>query len=150
MSLPIGIGDRTITTTVLVGDGMAPLTAGNMGHVFLQNFVVTFDWSAGKMYLDPLAEDGSIEPFADSPGAAVGLQDGKIIVTSLALGGPADQAGLKLGEVVTAIDGKDVSTISPEAYCQIADADKSELTTANGKRYDISKIKGFFAPEASP
>ena len=147
VTIPVGIGDQEIMATVLVGDGMAPTTAGNMGHVFLKSFVVTFDWSTDTMYLDPISEDGKIELFADAPSANVGFQDGKLVVTTLARGGPADKAGLKLGEVVTAIDGVDVTKFGKDDFCRIADNDHSTLTTEGGKTYDARKIEGFFSAD---
>jgi predicted metalloprotease with PDZ domain len=145
MQLPVKVGDREITTTVFVGDGMAPTTAGNMGHMFLKNFVVTFDWSEKKMYLEPLAKDGSVELISDAQAAGIGLQDGKVIVNSLALGGPADKAGLSLGDVVTKVDGKSVEGINLDTYCDIQKTKPTSATTASGKTYDIGTIKGFLS-----
>ena len=87
---------------------MAPTSDGNMGHLFLKNFIVTFDWTNSMMYLDPLAEDGSIELISNAVGAGVGIQDGKLIVNTLAIGGPADEAGLKSGDVVVEINGRSI------------------------------------------
>jgi carboxyl-terminal processing protease len=38
-------------------------------------------------------------------GVQLGLRDGRIIVTELMPGGPAEQAGVKLGDLITAVDG---------------------------------------------
>lgn len=144
VQLPVKLGDTEVMTTVFVGDGMAPLTAGNMGHLFLQNFVVTFDWSTETMYLDPLADDGSIPVFSDVPAAGVGPQpDGSIKVTSLAVGGHADTEGLKLGTTVAAINGVDVTAVGIDQYCALAEAGIKTITTDAGVVYDVSKIPGF-------
>ena len=112
LDVPIRFGDTEIVTPIVAADGMAPTANGNMGHSFLKNFVVTFDWSNDTMYLDPIAEDGTVPPLPDPPGAGFGLQDGKVIVNALAKGGPADEAGLKMGEVVSSVDGTSVEGIS--------------------------------------
>ncbi|TXS90776.1 PDZ domain-containing protein [Parahaliea maris] len=143
LQLPVNVGGRQINTTVFVGDGMAPTTAGNMGHMFLKNFVVTFDWSQNKMFLDPLAEDGSVEPMSDAKAAGIGLQNGSVIINSLALGGPADKAGLKLGDIVTRVDGNSVEDIALDDYCELLKTQPQSVTTAAGKTYDIGTIKGF-------
>lgn len=144
MQLPIKVGDREITTTVFVGDGMAPTTAGNMGQLFLRNFVVTFDWSQNKMYLDPLAADGSVELLSDAQAAGIGLQSGKVIVNSLALGGPAARAGLSLGDVVTSVDGNSVTGIDLDGYCALQKAKPRSITTEAGLTVDIGTVEGFF------
>ena len=123
---------------------MAPTTAGNMGHMFLKNFVVTFDWSENKMYLEPLAKNGSVELITDAQAAGIGMQGGKVIVNSLALGGPADKAGLSLGAVVTKVDGKSVEGIN-DTYCDIQKTKPQSITTESGKTYDIGTIKGFLS-----
>ncbi len=144
MTIPVGIGGRELDTTVLVGDGMAPSTDGNMGHEFLKDYVVTFDWSTKTMYLDPLPED-QVEPFGTVSSAGFSYMSGNIVVTSIAEGGPADKAGLHLGEEVTAINGGDVSHLSHAEFCQLVDADVSTITTESGKTYDASKIEGFLS-----
>jgi len=143
LRLPVKVGDRELTTTVFVGDGMAPTTAGNMGHLFLKNFIVTFDWSSNMMYLAPLAEDGSVELLADAQAGGIGLQGSKVIVNALALGGPAERAGLSLGDVVTQVDGKVVEGISLDDYCEILKSKPQSVTTAAGQTYDIGTIEGF-------
>lgn len=145
LQIPVKIGDRKITSTVFVGDGMAPTTDGNMGHMFLKNFVVTFDWSTNKMYLEPLAKDGNVELLSDVQAAGIGLQDGKVIVNSLAVGGPAEIAGLSLGEVVTKVDGKSVEGINLDTYCDIQKTKPQSVTTEADRTYDVGTIEGFLS-----
>lgn len=146
MTLPVAIGGEAIEATVLIGDGMAPTTDGNMGHEFLKDYVVTFDWGNTTMYLDPLPED-QVEPFGAVSGVGFNFQDGRIVVTSIANGGPADLAGIELGDVVTAIDGGDVSNFSHAEFCEIIGTDVSTITTEGGDIYDASKIEGFLNSE---
>ncbi len=144
LQLPVGIAGTEITTTVFVGDGMAPGVAGNMGHMFLKDFVVTFDWSSETMYLDPLAEDDVALGMTDSPAAGIGLQpDGSLMVTSMAVGGRADEAGLTLGEKVVAINGTDITSNAPDLYCDLSASGIETITTETGQTYDVSEIEGF-------
>lgn len=57
-----------------------------------------------------------------------------VLVVSIAPDAPADQAGLKPGDIITALDGKSVD--SPEALVKVA----SSLSI--GKDYDISVLRG--------
>lgn len=145
VTLPIRFGETEITTTVIVGDGMAPTTQGNMGHGFLKNFVVTFDWATRTMYLDPLSDDGSVPRLGD--GASVGLaHDGeRVYVSALAKGGPAESAGLTLGEKVARVNGEDVSDMPQADFCGVLETTLETVTTDGGNTYDAGKIKGFFS-----
>lgn len=149
VTLPIRFGETELATTVIVGDGMAPTTQGNMGHGFLKNFVVTFDWSTKMLYLDPLSEDGSVPKIGD--GASVGLgHDGeKVYVSAVARGSPADRAGLTLGETVTHVNGTDVGGIPQADFCDIQELTLETITTEAGKSYDAKMIVGFFAGDRS-
>lgn len=145
VTLPVRFGDTELTTTVVVGDGMAPTTQGNMGHSFLKNFVVTFDWSTRTMYLDPLSDDGSVPPLGDAGSAGMAHTGDEVVVTAIARGGPADAAGLKLGETVTHVDGTDIRGISQADFCTIQDSKPQTITTESGKTYDAASIPGFFS-----
>ena len=141
----IRFGDTELMVPVTVGDGMAPGANGNIGHTFLKNFVVTFDWSTQNIYLDPLFEGNTLPALPDPSGAGIGLQGDQLLVTSLPKGGAADQAGLTLGETVSKVNGKDVSGITQDEFCELQESILSTITTASGKTYDISPIEGFFS-----
>jgi predicted metalloprotease with PDZ domain len=123
---------------------MAPTTQGNMGHSFLKNFVVTFDWPSRTMYLDPLSEDGSVPPLGEAASAGIAHDGDKVIVTAIARGGPADEAGLTLGETVTHVDGTDIRGISQADFCEVQESKPQTITTESGKTYDAGPITGFF------
>jgi hypothetical protein len=144
MTLPIRFGDTELETTVIVGDGMAPTTQGNIGHAFLKNFVVTFDWPNRMIHLDPLADDGSIPPIGDAASAGLAHDGEKVFVSAIARGGPADAAGLELGETVTHVDGRNIRGISQDDYCAIAETEPKTITTESGTTYDAAPIEGFF------
>jgi PDZ domain len=143
-TIPIRFGDRELRVPVTVGDGMAPGVNGNVGHTFLKNFVVTFDWSTQTIHLDPLFEGDTVPALSDPPAAGIGLQGDKLLVNAIAKGGPADRAGLTLGETVTMVDGNDVRGITQDEYCALSESKPSTITTESGETYDASPIEGFF------
>lgn len=143
-TIPIRFGDRELMVPVTAGDGMAPGVNGNAGHMFLKNFVVTFDWSTQIIHLDPTFEGDTLPAFADPPGAAIGMTGKQVQVTTIPKGGPADRAGLALGETITAVNGRDVSGITQEEFCDLQGTVLSTITTESGETYDVAPIEGFF------
>jgi hypothetical protein len=147
--VPVTFGDTELSVPVTVAPGMGAGSGGNIGHGFLQNFVVTFDFPNQMLYLDPLFEGASVPDPVDPPAVAFALMDGKVVVTTVVKGGPADQAGVKLGEVITQVDGTSVEGITADEYCA-AYADPSavkSITTEAGVTYDASPIEGFWSSE---
>ncbi|KRS13526.1 hypothetical protein XM53_06640 [Roseovarius atlanticus] len=140
---PMMFGDAELLTTAVVGDGLAPTTDGNMGASFLKNFIVTLDWSSQTMYLEPLFE-GDRVPLPGAASVGVGFHGDDLAVTSIAKSGPADEAGLTLGEVVIAINGTDVTDISADAFCELKKTPFETVTTASDQSYDAGMIEGFF------
>jgi hypothetical protein len=85
---------------------------GNVGSGLLKRYVATFDYSARTLYLKPAqSQDPDVGAF-DRVGMWINLGEGGMAVMDLAADGPAAQAGLKVGDVITAIDGAAVSTRS--------------------------------------
>jgi predicted aspartyl protease len=145
IELPIKLGDTELVVSAAVGEGTAPGANGNIGHAFLESFVVTIDYTTDIMYLEPLFE-GSRAPQLNPPSSAgVMWANGKLIVSAVAKGGPADEAGLTVGKVVTKVDGKSVGGITIEDYCAtIFGARHETVTTEDGKTYDASPVEGFY------
>ncbi len=142
-----------VTTTIDLGGmkidypvGAADIVqgVGNIGNAFLSQFIVTFDYPNKTIYLDPVSEDGTV---AAPPvkGASIGWDGTKAIVGGLAVGGPADKAGLKLGDVVTAVDGTPVTT-RDEFCASTTGPDPKTITTAAGT-FDAALIDNFFTKQ---
>ncbi len=85
-----------------------PTIAGNIGGGILKRFVVTFDYANNTMYLKPAAGPIADLDTYDRFGAWFNIDAGGYKVIDLTKGGPADAAGLKVGDVIAAIDGKPV------------------------------------------
>jgi PDZ domain/Aspartyl protease len=85
---------------------------GNVGSGLLKRFVATFDYPGRTLYLKPAQSlDADVGAF-DRLGIWINLAEGGMAVMDLAADGPAAQAGLKVGDVITAIDGEVVSARS--------------------------------------
>lgn len=148
VDLPMTFGDTELTVPVAIGDNMAPGYQGNVGHGFLQHFVVTFDFTTDTMYLDPLFE-GDRVPQAESPaGVGVSYSGGSFIVAAVPEGSMADEAGLEVGEIVTMIDGQNVEDVSLDEFCaDYADVASETVTTESGETYDSSPVEDFYGRE---
>lgn len=84
--------------------------AGNIGGEILSRFVVTFDYARRVVHLSPGADAG--QPFAaDRAGLWInGHPRGAVVSASMA-GGPADESGLRVGDVIEAVDATPVRDI---------------------------------------
>jgi S1-C subfamily serine protease len=103
---------------VAVGDAIANLSRagggfftdphidGNIGTGFLKRFVVQFDYAGQVMYLAPLDPPPDDAGSFDRAGLWINAGDAGYEVMSVSPGGPADRAGLRPGDVITAIDGR--------------------------------------------
>ena len=79
---------------------------GNIGSGLLKGFVVTFDYGHRMMYLrriDPPPPDfGNF----DRSGVWINAAKGGYVVTSVAAGSPAAEAGLHIDDVILKLDGR--------------------------------------------
>ena len=120
---------------------------GNIGNAFLDDFVVTIDWPGGVVYLDPVAADRSV-PTPLDPAAATLSWDGEdIIIGSVARGSTVAEAGLKLGDTVTAVGDVDYGDATRDDFCALSTSDTPDrysVTTADGESYEIGPADGFY------
>lgn len=83
---------------------------GNVGSGLLKRYVATFDYSRLTLFLKPTENlDQDVGAF-DRVGMWINLGEAGMTVMDLAAQGPAEMAGLKVGDVITAIDGTAVLT----------------------------------------
>lgn len=76
-----------------------------IGLGFLSRYVVTFDFPNGTMYLRPGKFFDRADEY-DSSGLMVRVQNDSIEVDECEPGGPADEAGLKKGDLILDINGQ--------------------------------------------
>ena len=109
--------------------------AGNIGGWLLEQFTVTFDYPHQRMYL----ERGSryAEPMdLDPAGWQLITRDDQLVVAYLPKDCPAALAGVKEGDVLTEMEGQDVSHKSPYELRQLTHRDpgtKLHFTVRRGK-----------------
>jgi S1-C subfamily serine protease len=72
--------------------------------------VVTFDYGNQVMYLKRLPEPVVDSDVFDLSGMWINAMNGGFQVMSLTSGGPAENAGIKVGDVITAVDGVPVES----------------------------------------
>ncbi|MGN6515531.1 MAG: aspartyl protease family protein [Rhizomicrobium sp.] len=85
-----------------------PNFLGNVGSGFLKRFVVTLDYARQTMYLKPIEPPPADIGTFDRSGMWINAADDGFKITYVSSRGPADEAGLQAGDVITEIDGKPV------------------------------------------
>ncbi|WIG54432.1 MAG: hypothetical protein OJF61_000218 [Rhodanobacteraceae bacterium] len=84
---------------------------GNVGAGLLKRFVVTFDYPHHTMYLKPLPEPVADLDTYDRSGMWINAAKGGMQVMDVTASGPAAQAGIEAGDVVTEVNGKPAASI---------------------------------------
>jgi hypothetical protein len=77
---------------------------GNVGSGLLKRFVVTLDYARKTLYLALLAKTDPDTGSFDRMGMWLNLGSDGLVVMDVLPGGPADVAGLKVGDLIAAID----------------------------------------------
>ena len=85
---------------------------GNLGSGLLKRFATTFDYAHRTMYLRPLSGlDADLGSF-DRAGMWINLDADGLKVMDVLTGGPADEAGLKAGDIVVEIGSQPAASRS--------------------------------------
>jgi Aspartyl protease/PDZ domain len=82
-----------------------PNYEGNIGGGLLKRFVVTFDYAHQMMYLRPIAPPPVDAGRFDRSGMWMNSGPNGYVVTDVAANGPADQAGVQVGDIITRLAG---------------------------------------------
>ncbi len=85
-----------------------PNYEGNVGSALLKRFVVTFDYAHQLMYLKRIQPTPPDVGTFDRSGLWINAKDGGYAVTDVAKDSAGAEAGISVGDVITAIDGKAV------------------------------------------
>jgi len=80
--------------------------SGNVGGGILKRFVVTFDYDHQMMYLKPLPAPVADTGTFDRAGMWMNVDDTGFKIVDVTKGGPAEEAGVKSGDVIMEVDGK--------------------------------------------
>ena len=100
-SMRLGHFETTNVRANVAGDNI-------IGLGYLSRFVVTFDFPNGSMYIRPGKRFRAIDG-QDVSGLFAKWKQNSLEVVHCEAGGPADNAGIQVGDVVIAVDGLPVS-----------------------------------------
>ncbi len=104
-----GVTFHDVPTVFFDDDGQSAesnRTLGNIGMPILSRFRLTTDYSRNRLFLTPLP-DAATRPFSKDRSGVLArpAREGKAEVLMIAPGSPAEAAGLKAGQILTAING---------------------------------------------
>jgi len=86
--------------------------AGNIGAGILKRFIVTLDYGHQKVYIKPVTTPVADLDTFDRSGMWINEDgNGAFKVVDVTKGAPAESAGLKAGDIITAVNGKPSSAI---------------------------------------
>lgn len=88
-----------------------------LGMSFLRNYLVTINWKNNTLFLSPQGEFQN--SFAESFGISLFKKGEKMVVSLIADGSSAQQAGIKVGDVVLKVNDVDVAHTTLEEYCRV-------------------------------
>lgn len=93
------------------GSFASPSYQGNIGGGVLKRFIVTFDYAKHVMYLKPLPQPvGDLDTY-DRAGIWINAAKDGMAVMDVTVKGPAAQAGIEAGDVITKVNGKAATSI---------------------------------------
>jgi len=85
--------------------------SGNIGAGILKRYVVTLDYDHSTMYLKPTATKPADLDTFDRAGMWINRSDEGYTVVDITKGAPAEEAGLKVGDTIVAVDGKPATSV---------------------------------------
>lgn len=85
---------------------------GNVGSGFLKRFVVTFDYAHQVMFLKPIVPPPADAGTFDKAGMWINVGNGGFEIADVADGGAAKEAGLVVGDIIIAIEGKPAASLT--------------------------------------
>jgi membrane-associated protease RseP (regulator of RpoE activity) len=96
--------------TLKSGVFASTISSGSIGSGVLKRFRATFDYRGKRLYLAPNASFATADPH-DRSGLWLSKRALAFEVMSIVAGGPAADAGIEVGDIVTAIDGRSVADL---------------------------------------
>ena len=108
---------------------------GNVGSGALKRFIVTFDYGGKILYLKRGELSDPDTGHFDRSGMWLNLDSAGLKIVDVTQGGPADVAGLKAGDIVTAIDDQPVGKQS------LSDVRSSLKTAALGRPVKVDFVR---------
>jgi hypothetical protein len=94
--------------------------AGNIGNRLLERFKVTIDYERRQLWLEPGKLYARRDPFTRA-GIQLGRTADTVKVMYVLKSSPAEEAGLRVGDVVVALDGTPVASLTPDSISEVLD-----------------------------
>ncbi len=115
-----------------------------IGNPIIKDFVVTLNFAANEMYLSPISTQ--VEQGWSSFGFSVVERSGKLLIGTLYSGLAGEKAGLKLGDEITAVDGKAISCVDTCSCRELARGvllgkENISLTVVRGSKKIETSVK---------
>jgi C-terminal processing protease CtpA/Prc len=88
-----------------------PYVAGNVGAGALKRFNLIFNYEAQTVVFEPNANRDTAEGF-DRSGMWLNLDQGALAVMDVTAKGPAETAGLMVGDHIVSVDGAEAASLS--------------------------------------
>lgn len=117
-------------------------TAGNIGMPILGRFEVTTDYSRNRLLLRP-RPDAVAQPFAkDRSGLLARISNGVATLALIAPGSPAETAGLKAGQQISAVNGKPVGELGVAGLTELRTGPAGgvlKVTLSTGETVELTR-----------
>lgn len=108
---PIAVSNIAAGLSEAKGGSLSdPNYDGNVGSALLKRFVVTFDYGHQVIYFKPIAPTPADIGTFDRSGLWINAKAAGYEVTDVAKASAGAEAGIAIGDVITAIDGRPVAT----------------------------------------
>ncbi len=134
---PVEVKDLVVSAaTQAKGAFAGEDSEGNIGGGVLKRFVVTFDYAHQIMYLKPLTTSPPDAGTFDRAGLWFNRSPEGFKVVDVTVGGPAEAAGVKAGDVITAVDGHVAREMT------VSDLRQRLRTAAPGTRITLTLLRG--------
>lgn len=76
-------------------------------------------------------------------GIEAGYRDGEVVVVAPVDGGPADEVGIRAGDVIVAVDGVSTEGLQPEEVNTLTSGEVGSDVTLSIKRYGLDQVLDF-------
>ena len=113
--------------------------AGNIGNRILERFRVTFDYQRRQVILEPGKRYADRDRLTRC-GMLLTRREGVVKVASVLVDSPADRAGLREGDQVLTLDGRDIAQWDlPQLSALLDDGDIGRKVPVRVRRDDVEK-----------
>jgi hypothetical protein len=143
---PFLLGAETVQSPVVEvstdtsGATVDPAIAGNIGAGILKRWIVTLDYGHQIMYLKPTTVPVDDLDTFDRAGLWINQSTEGFAVVDVTKGGPADQAGLKTGDVIVGVNGTSATSLKLyELRKQLRDETSGTVVTFTVRHGDMQR-----------